>query len=1111
MEEKILRGRIRNAAKTNEQWLAIDPILKRGEKVWVISTTEPITFSYKIGDGISKYSELGYVLSQGQDIINYARHSVNIGYKTQTGCLGYRIKDMQPAISVTPGATSQIIAEGGTYTIDLEEGQTIDTNLLGCEYTINLKATIERVGIITAINGNVITVKPFFYPNYWPDHKEDKIINGELVRGQDYWYPNSYIFCDSYPNSGYIQIGDYTFAEGYQNKSLQFAGHSEGVDTIALGKYGHSEGQGTVAGYAAHSQNKYTKALGYHSNAQNYGAVATGENSDAGGYTTTAGGKNSFSRGDTTSARHENSSTFGERTRTSRKNQMVAGQFNADSSDSLLIIGNGANDNNRKNALEVKQDGRISFPTKPKNLYDGVNKDFITTFLDYKTKIFLNTSNGEWIRIGSLHSKKYAFPSNAIFKINFNYNLGAIWSTILFSVSSCINTTPQITILNYNNSSSAITNDPEEYLGINSIRITREEIKNGKDENGKEIPPDVYSYVEIYSGSRKDKNGNIDIWTGLNSDYTTWSGRDAQWSLIDPIIVTTASASTLTTVRCDTENIHAKFNALAEQDAATKVYTKQLSEQIVNNKNSITSVQNNINRNEKRIANLEQHISPDYFVTDDSTAYKKDIPINACTYAQLNSFGGMTYKSDNLIDYEALLSSNGFTKQDNGYWQGTGKTITLFDNTESKITGKLSISYIGKPIETVGNYSIYILVYYTDGSNEYIGHLYSNNTSYVNISVSTNPDKVVQTIIKSSGNSKDIYEIKDIMLNWGEPKVYEPYFEGLRDSAVTELKARGSNKLGGTALSSAILSNVVGSNSYEKGKRIGFPCTNAKGFVYSDFKPNTEYTFIFYGYNSKNTEKYSNLALRYTDGKSILTVSGNSSFLFETAGTPSYAIAYSNPSKSVATIRGSYETGTTYLYPDKCGIFEGHVTLEEFQAYQEKTMLEIPAEIQALPNYGKEFTTIDLINKTYVLSVTDLTPQLTIEVIAGEDLIESVDEIQKIIYKYPLTSSGEVISEIISADIDYSSSPYIVTRAESYYNNEDKCFYCILYTTDWSSDEYQWLAIEPVKQIVADISTLLPEDFEIIEVEGGGSIEFVNEYGNPVPSSISYMLKESES
>lgn len=58
-----------------------------------------------------------------------------------------------------------------------------------------------------------------------------------------------------------------------------------------------------------------------------------------------------------------------------------------------------------------------------------------------------------------------------------------------------------------------------------------------------------------------------------------------------------------------------------------------------------------ISRNDKRITNLEQGLVPSPFVTDDSVAYIKDVPLNALPYAEINKIGGMTYKDGDTLKH----------------------------------------------------------------------------------------------------------------------------------------------------------------------------------------------------------------------------------------------------------------------------------------------------------------------------------------------------------------------------------------------------------------------------------------------------------------------------
>lgn len=59
---------------------------------------------------------------------------------------------------------------------------------------------------------------------------------------------------------------------------------------------------------------------------------------------------------------------------------------------------------------------------------------------------------------------------------------------------------------------------------------------------------------------------------------------------------------------------------------------------------NLKNIEAGINRNDKRITNLEQGILPDPFETDDSVAYAKAVPVNALPFAEVSMVGGMTHK-----------------------------------------------------------------------------------------------------------------------------------------------------------------------------------------------------------------------------------------------------------------------------------------------------------------------------------------------------------------------------------------------------------------------------------------------------------------------------------
>jgi hypothetical protein len=64
---------------------------------------------------------------------------------------------------------------------------------------------------------------------------------------------------------------------------------------------------------------------------------------------------------------------------------------------------------------------------------------------------------------------------------------------------------------------------------------------------------------------------------------------------------------------------------------------------------SQAAVTDAVSRNSKRIANLEAGLPAEDFVTDSSTAYRRDVPANALPFAEVSEIGGMTYKEGNVL------------------------------------------------------------------------------------------------------------------------------------------------------------------------------------------------------------------------------------------------------------------------------------------------------------------------------------------------------------------------------------------------------------------------------------------------------------------------------
>lgn len=177
------------------------------------------------------------------------------------------------------------------------------------------------------------------------------------------------------------------------------------------------------------------------------------------------------------------------------------------------------------------------------------------------------------------------------------------------------------------------------------------------------------------------------------------------------------------------------------------------------------------------------------------------------------------------------------------------------------------------------------------------------------------------------------------------------------DKAITT-SIRGKNILGGVALAETF-KNVIGEVNLNTPGVIGFSATNVSGkHLFTEFKPNTRYTFFFYGYKGGNPiTMHSNMGIRYTNGD--LT-----DIKFDKGATPSLYITVSDEGKTISRLGGMEKFGSTYLQYDKCGIFEGVLTKEDFEPYIEQIIsVSTPGGLRSVGDVKDE---IDFARGVYV-------------------------------------------------------------------------------------------------------------------------------------------------
>ena len=286
----------------------------------------------------------------------------------------------------------------------------------------------EDCSTITEINGNVLTVDKLpFTKSDMKTSSVASVIGYEAIDEfsiycikRDFDNNTKVLTLSKYDVKDGVDFGGGALSEGVQTYAVNIGAHAEGAQTVAKGQYSHAEGIRTVANYAAHAEGSETIASGSRCHAEGYkneasgdfshvegdnniasgtsshaegyntratnnqshaeggSTNATGKQSHAEGWSTTASGLHSHAEGGYTiasawnshaggnyaEANGSNSFAHGDHVKTSNANEVAFGQYNKSESDTLFSIGNGTDEENRSNILEVKNienDGEVKY------------------------------------------------------------------------------------------------------------------------------------------------------------------------------------------------------------------------------------------------------------------------------------------------------------------------------------------------------------------------------------------------------------------------------------------------------------------------------------------------------------------------------------------------------------------------------------------------------------------------------------------------------------------------------------------------------------------------------------------------------------------------------
>lgn len=194
----------------------------------------------------------------------------------------------------------------------------------------------------------------------------DTAINAEIAKVKD-----SVVGKKSKTWNGYAEV----FNNINENRATADCAHAEGTKTTASEQAAHAEGKLTVASSPyAHAEGDQTRATASSSHSEGFGTRASGYASHAEGGSTVASGNFTHAGGEHTKAANYAEQAIGYYNKSTYVNNN--GQWKGDSESTLFSVGNGTSESDRKNALEVKQDGTV-LVQKPgtkemAKVYDGL-------------------------------------------------------------------------------------------------------------------------------------------------------------------------------------------------------------------------------------------------------------------------------------------------------------------------------------------------------------------------------------------------------------------------------------------------------------------------------------------------------------------------------------------------------------------------------------------------------------------------------------------------------------------------------------------------------------------------------------------------------------------
>ena len=311
---------------------------------------------------------------------------------------------------------------------------------------------------------------------------------------------------------------------------------------------------------------------------------------------------------------------------------------------------------------------------------------------------------------------------------------------------------------------------------------------------------------------------------------------------------------------------------------------------------------------------------------------------NAQPLAQYVS--GMNPTATNSTDGSVIyLNNKGYTQQDGtpspdnpirigasadkGYFDGELKQ-GCYDIYDGKFNGSITWVSCSNPIYCKPNDIVKIS--YEEVQSVRI--VYFNGSTFVCAETSSKAKEYTFTV--PSGVDRFYFNVnntKEIT-----PSTAKHISVTINGNYAIPVKTTGKNIFGGLALAQSLKNVSATSEIDETNGTVTFNHFKYRdNSLFDNFKSDTQYTFILNGNVVDSNNRNNDITIQYTDGTDTL---------IEIPTTRGNIVVVSDKTKSISKLFLAWNYGyPSILYYNQCGIFEGVITEEEFEEYQETEAL----------------------------------------------------------------------------------------------------------------------------------------------------------------------------